>query len=446
MKRILLIACALLILSPAASAMTVEEVPNPQTTAGSFVQDSAGVLGSQYVALIDGLSNNLKAATGAELAVVTVGNMNGATVEDFAERLFQRFGIGQKEKDNGVLILFSLGDRKVRIEVGYGLEGALNDAKAGRILDTYAVPTFKKGEFGKGLFETARAVAQVVAQEGGVSDFAVSDPKTWPKQVTPPEPVTTEEAQASGERGSYLEAILIVLIVIAVVAFIGISILSARVKTAKSKAAKEKAVRKGATIGVASTWISGVIALVVSMGITDRVFVSFLTFFASLFGASALHVMVYKKLKKYVNGYRLTCSSCGKPMDLIDEDSDDAMLSEEEIAEERADGMDYEFWKCTPCDRTERFNVKIGKAKECPKCSRMTLVKTVTTLKAATYSDSGLKKIDLNCKNSKCGHHESKQVTIPKKTRSSSGSGSSSSSGGSFSGGSSGGGGSSRSW
>jgi len=446
MKKTIL--AALLILLPIRSAMaiTVDEVPNPQTSSGMYVQDSAGVLGSEYTVLIDDIAKKLKSATSAELAVVTVGDMGGDTVEDFAARLFKRFGIGMKGKDNGAMVLFSLGDRKVRIEVGYGLEGAINDAKAGRMLDTHAVPYFKRGEYGRGLFETSRALAvEIAAQSGAVLKF--QDPASWPDQVTPPQPVMSEETPSSNERISSWEAAITVLIAVAGVALLGIALLSMRVRRVKARAAKEKAMRKGVVLAPVFTWFVAVFALIVTIGLSDSVFLPMVTFFAVLTGMSFLHYWSVKVLRAYIAKYRLPCPKCKTPMDLLSELADDSFLSVEEIAEEKAQGMDYEFWRCMSCDNVVRLNVKIGKASKCPECARLTLVSSTTVLKAATYSESGLKRMDYNCKNPKCGHHYSKQVSIPKKVRSSSGVGSSGrSSGGSFGGGSSGGGGSSRGW
>ena len=79
-------------------------------------------------------------------------------MEEAAVKLFELWGIGKKNKDNGLLLLWSTGDRRVRIEVGYGLEGALPDGKVGAILDTYVIPKFKAGDFDQGLIDGVDAV------------------------------------------------------------------------------------------------------------------------------------------------------------------------------------------------------------------------------------------------------------------------------------------------
>ena len=81
-----------------------------------------------------------------KIVVAVVESLEGQEVEEYANNLFRTWGIGDKEKNNGILLLVSTGDRKIRIEVGYGLEGALNDGKTGAILDNYVVPYLKKEE------------------------------------------------------------------------------------------------------------------------------------------------------------------------------------------------------------------------------------------------------------------------------------------------------------
>src|SRR5512136_343640 len=117
----LVMAGACLVFAASPVLAQVESVPNPLETAGKFVGDGAGVLGPAYTDLIDGVCRRLKDMTGAEFAVITVRDLGGMEPEDFAARLFKRFGVGEKGKDNGLLLLFALDDRAVRFEVGYNL-------------------------------------------------------------------------------------------------------------------------------------------------------------------------------------------------------------------------------------------------------------------------------------------------------------------------------------
>ena len=119
--------------------------PDPQ----GYVSDFAGLLSAQGKEQIEGQLSQLEKDTTAEVAVVTVKSLEDSTIEDYASRLFEKWGIGKEGKDNGVLFIIASEDRKVRIEVGYGLEPVLTDSRAGRILDKDVVPFLKKNEYEK---------------------------------------------------------------------------------------------------------------------------------------------------------------------------------------------------------------------------------------------------------------------------------------------------------
>jgi len=138
--------------------------PRPQ----GWVNDFAGVIPQSYRAKITSLAEELRTKTTAEVAVVTVPSLEGESVEMYANKLFRAWGIGDREKDNGVLILLAVKDRRTRIETGYGVEGILPDGLVGEIMDRYMVPYFKSGDYGKGLYLGMAAVASVIARDAGV--------------------------------------------------------------------------------------------------------------------------------------------------------------------------------------------------------------------------------------------------------------------------------------
>jgi uncharacterized protein len=141
------------------------DIPKPE----GWVSDFAGVIDSESQTRINALAQEIKDKTGAELAVVTVKDMGGLPLEDFANRLYRGWGIDDKEKNEGALILLAMQERKVRIETGYGLEGLFNDARCGDILDEAVLPEFKQGNYGEGLFAGLRAMGEIIAQDKGVT-------------------------------------------------------------------------------------------------------------------------------------------------------------------------------------------------------------------------------------------------------------------------------------
>lgn len=156
----------------AGSGFAAEEGPDAllaKLTAGTGrVYDYAGVFSAAQRVELETFLQGVEQKTTAEIAVVTLASLEGGDINDFANRLFQKWGIGKKGKDNGLLLLAAIGDRKVRIEVGYGLEGALPDAKTGRLLDDYVIPEFKQQRYAEGLTAGAVALAGLAARESGV--------------------------------------------------------------------------------------------------------------------------------------------------------------------------------------------------------------------------------------------------------------------------------------
>jgi uncharacterized protein len=135
-----------------------------------IVSDFAGIMESEDVRSIEVLAAALEQKTGAELAVVTVQTFAPyGSIEEYATSLFNSWGLGQAGQDNGVLLILAREERKVKIETGYGLEGAIPDSMAGRILDNAVLPLLKKDNFSGGLLQGAQAIAAVVAKDKGLS-------------------------------------------------------------------------------------------------------------------------------------------------------------------------------------------------------------------------------------------------------------------------------------
>jgi uncharacterized protein len=115
------------------------------------VVDAAGLLKPEERTALEGKLKAHEDRTTDQVVVATVSSLEGTTVEDYANRLFRHWQLGQKAKNNGALLLVAPKERKVRIEVGYGLEGALTDALSKVIIATAIAPQFQKGDFAGGI-------------------------------------------------------------------------------------------------------------------------------------------------------------------------------------------------------------------------------------------------------------------------------------------------------
>lgn len=126
------------------------------------VVDTAGLLtDGTREALIGELAAHEQASSN-QVVVVTLTSLQGYSIDDYGYQLGRHWGIGQKERDNGVLLIVAPKERKVRIEVGYGLEGTLTDALSHNIIQTVILPEFKKGDMAQGIVSGARAIVQAL--------------------------------------------------------------------------------------------------------------------------------------------------------------------------------------------------------------------------------------------------------------------------------------------
>jgi uncharacterized protein len=151
--------------APAAATEPLASIPNPRVQNGTWVTDMAGALGADTIARLNDTISAFERTTGGEMAVVVVRSLDGLSIEETAARLFALWGIGKKDSDNGLLLLWSTGDRQVRVEVGYGLEGILPDGKVGAILDAYVIPRFKAGAFDDGIISGVDALLAAASSE-----------------------------------------------------------------------------------------------------------------------------------------------------------------------------------------------------------------------------------------------------------------------------------------
>lgn len=126
------------------------------------VVDNAQLLSSDQKDLLTRKLAAVEKETSNQFVVVTLSSLQGESIETFGVGLARHWGIGQKDKNNGVLLIVAVADRKVRIEVGYGLEGTLTDAQSSLIINQHIVPLFKRGKFSEGIVEGADKVIQVL--------------------------------------------------------------------------------------------------------------------------------------------------------------------------------------------------------------------------------------------------------------------------------------------
>ena len=166
-----LLLCLSLVLGLAARAQTVPPRPNPPR----LVNDLAGLMQPQQVAALEQKLVAYNDSTSSQIAVVTVPSLDGNDMADYAQKLYESWGIGRKGKDNGILVLVAAQEHQARIQTGYGLEGAVPDALAKRIISNTLVPAFKQNDYYAGL---DRATDQLISLAKGEYKADPSDARS----------------------------------------------------------------------------------------------------------------------------------------------------------------------------------------------------------------------------------------------------------------------------
>ncbi len=187
----------LLLAAMAAPPLFSQTFPKP----AGFINDFAGVISREDREWMEATATEIRKQSGIEIAVATIDSIAPLSIEEYANDLASQWGIGQGKTDLGVLIILAMAERKVRIEVGYGLEGVLTDGTTGSIMDSAMIPDLKASRYGTGLRKGFEAVASVLAAEYGFTVSGVN-----------PESDRYSQSESSGGAGIPFEVIVFLII------------------------------------------------------------------------------------------------------------------------------------------------------------------------------------------------------------------------------------------
>ncbi|NLC15996.1 MAG: TPM domain-containing protein [Firmicutes bacterium] len=180
------------------------------------INDYVGVLTQSDIDNLNALADAVLEQTGVTFAVAIVSGHGDESLELYGVKLYEKWGIGQEGEDKGLLVLVSMEERELRMEVGYGLEPVITDGRAGECLDIM-IPYFKNGEYGRGLYEGLLNAAYYIAEDAGV-ELVITTPEGY-KPAVP-------EDRVPIQRGIPLKAALLLAMValfpVAVLAYLGI--------------------------------------------------------------------------------------------------------------------------------------------------------------------------------------------------------------------------------
>lgn len=182
MRKLTCIAFACLV-SSGVMAISPENMPMPKVSGNTFVSDAADVLDEANERKLDDILTQHYEKTGNQIAVVTTNDTKeSASPKDFSTKLFNLWGLGDAEKDNGLLIMLSMNDRRIEFETGYGLEGVIPDVVLFRIQQEHMVPLFKKGDYQEGLLKGTYVTLDKI-NEASIKEAAYQQQQLAKKQA-----------------------------------------------------------------------------------------------------------------------------------------------------------------------------------------------------------------------------------------------------------------------
>lgn len=390
------------------------------------VHDFANLLPAADRQALESLAQDVEQRTTAQFAIVTVVSLESKTVEKYANTLFNEWGIGRRDVNNGVLLLVAPNEHKVRIEVGRGLENLLTDSLCGEIRDDSVLPPFRDGKYPAGIQAGAHRIADVLLR---YPEAAAGVPGSAPVWVR-----TAKRDALTGLGGAGIFS--------GVLASIG-ALASRRrnYSTIPFFVAVAVAAAVAATVGFL-VWKAPKSPLVWG---------------CALAAGGAIVWTLILNVRRYQRFGPNACRRCGTRLELLDEQADDAKLTEVQQLEERIGSVDYDVWFCPAClsTHTESYLAWFSGFSPCPSCkARAFREGPEEVIRPATTLSTGQGRVTGTCMS--CKKRRVRYVVLARlaDTSGSSGwSGGSSFGGGggggggsSFGGGSSGGGGASGSW
>ncbi|HJV78247.1 MAG TPA: TPM domain-containing protein [Paludibacter sp.] len=396
MKKLLLLVLCSLTSFAFATEYTVQTMPNPKTAnAHAFVSNPDGILRIETIQKINVYLDSLQAQTGAEVAVVAVNSIGENEIKSFATDLFKTWGIGKAKRDNGLLLLFVLDQRKVTFETGYGLEGVLPDAICKRIQYQSMTPEFKKGNYDAGFLAGIQRIGSTIRKEPVQEE--VKTPIAW-NEILP-----------------IAGAVYLIIALIALF-WLGNSIQNIKKDPKlKSNIARYKVIKNQK---------AGIISLV-SIMIPLAGFVAILLFSNPIFilllipiPLTTIPANIYGRLMMLkIRRAPIPCNVCDGEMHILSEKQEDAHLKLAQQFEEKLHAIDYDVFVCDKCANEAIFTLdKPSAYSECPKCgTKAFILKDRRTIVAPTYISSGTERTTYICKF--CGYEEHDNHNIPRITR-----------------------------
>lgn len=342
-----------------------------------YVADEAGILTRTELDEINERLWNLREQTSVEMAVAILKDLDGKEIQPYSVGLFEEWGLGKSDKDNGVLLVVDMGGHKAFITTGYGVEGVLPDITCTRIIREKMVPLMHEGKSGEAIVAAVNITASILEDPSVAGELLSGETEAY------------DRGPDTLDREALLNALMWI---VAIVTLFGIILFirdCVRVK-------------KLDNYHRAKMWRSEMP----------------LFWVMALFSAGILLPVALLGLYNYYRSRnsRIKCPTCGAKMNKLSEDKDNELLNRSQDFEERLGTVDYDVWLCPECGTVERFPFRENQSTymECPACHTVALrLVSDRIIKYPTTRQSGMGVKTYECLF--CHHKEERPYKIPPK-------------------------------
>ncbi len=361
-----------------AATYTLESVPNVHLAdTARFVTNPDGIISTATERWLDRIMSHIRRATTAEPVIVVIDDFEGDDIDDFATGLFESWGLGKEDMDNGLLILVAKDRRKAVIRPGYGLEGVLTDMRCGQLLRELMFPAFARGDYDNGLLNAATAIESVLTDPDAAAE------------------IFSSQADADNRRPG-LDTDGVFSLYIRCAAFIGAIMLLVLLYMLWHTRGRGRHERYVALVRLKPLYLA---LTFIGLGIPL---------------AASLPLILL--LQHWRNSPR-RCQRCGTKMNKLDEATDNLYLNAGQDIEEQLGAVDYDVWLCPKCGETdiEPYLNHSSAYKQCPRCGvRAYGLRAKRILAEPTTRSEGRGVRQMHC--FACGYDHDEHYTIPRKT------------------------------
>lgn len=375
----LLLLVAFLPLALPARDYRPEDVENPNIADRRvYVADPGNLMDPSVRDRVNSRLASLREQTTAEVAVAVIPSIGDTPIEEFGERLFTRWGIGKRDKDNGVLILIAPEQRQARIQTGYGAEGVLPDISAKKIIERSIVPNMREGNLDAAVDAASADVAAVLSDPAVAEELRSSEKDAWKGGAG--------EEDLSEVFSYFVRGIALLGFLIAAVLFV-IDLVEVRGKDRYRRSLVWHRHRVW-------YWVLAVCSL----------------------GSALIFLLLSEWLRWRARNKPVKCEVCGHKMRKLGEEEDNELLSPAQDLEEKLKTVDYDVWVCPECGSVERypFHQRQATFSECPQCHTIAMREVRDhTIVPATTRHEGTGEKEYECMY--CHHVLRKRYRIPRK-------------------------------